>query len=119
VALIEITGRRMNGGEGHEHVVEVRAENRAGQVVYARPEEVMRWLDDNTNVAFVYTADRRSRFIVGVFKTLQGVRALRTYTQDAWRDHLLDLPEYDDHDAAAPRLVVHARVAPERVATRA
>ena len=106
MALIEITARRM-GGDGdarHESVVEVRALAMTGEEIYATPTDVIQWLEENINVAFVYTPDRTRRFVVGVYRAPSGERMLRTHVQTTWSDHLLTLPEFDVADQRSTAL---------------
>ena len=95
MGFIEITGKRSEGGSEHEHIVAVRTVDRQGREVMQTPGRVLAWLEDATNVAVVYTADRRARFIVGAYRAADGRRCLRAYTQRGWEDHLLRLPELE------------------------
>lgn len=93
MGFIEITGRRFEGGEQHEHIVAVRTVDREGRTMVTTPSRVLEWLETSTNVAVVYTVNRQSRFIVGPYRLPDGTRCLRAYTQRGWEDHLLGLPE--------------------------
>lgn len=101
MGFMEIVGRRLVGGERHEHVVEVECEYRDGARRRVPPTSVMRWLEEPTNVAVVYEAGRRRRYIVGVFRGQEASPHLRTYTQAGWEDHLLALPDLPARDAEA------------------
>lgn len=102
--LIELTGRRLEGGGEHENIAEVRAVDASGATLFIRAADLIRWLECNINVAVVYTRNRQRRFIVGVHRNPAGVRSLRTYSMVGWWDHLLALPDYERgaHHALSP-----------------
>jgi hypothetical protein len=114
MGFIEITARRLEGGQEHQHIVAVRTVDRTGRVAVTTPSSLIEWLDTPTNVAVVYTASRRTRFIVGPYRAADGTRCLRAYTQSGWEDHLLMLPEIEPTGARAPFGSDRADEPPER-----
>lgn len=103
MGYIEITGRRCVGDDCHENVADLQCVDKAGTEFFATPAEIAQWLEVTTNVAVVYRADRRKRFIVDVYRRGTEFAFLRTRLDADWTDDFLSLPTFDGRPAAAPR----------------
>lgn len=89
--MVEITAVHMVGGEGHEHIGEVKwrnpdsgatgATSRAGMVKFIRDDNGRAYVTDGQNTVWVGVVNATPPYI-------------RTYADKVWTDNLLALPRY-------------------------
>jgi Protein of unknown function (DUF3892) len=89
--VVEVTAVHMVGGEGHEHIGEVRWINPKNQETGQSTREAM--------VAFLRKAGNRAYVTEGQRKVEIGVvdadpPYIRTYADEVWTNNLLALPRY-------------------------
>ena len=88
---IRITAVRLQGGNGHEHIVHLwwtnPANSKSGDNSRA---QLVAWIEDEGGKAYV--EDTHGRVDVGVVKPTHGPKYLRTYADGRWTDNLLALP---------------------------
>ncbi|WP_067509921.1 DUF3892 domain-containing protein [Actinoplanes sp. TFC3] len=90
---IRITGIRLEGGAGHEHIGRLWWVNPASGAAEERPNtraELVAWIEDQNGKAYVESGGHRAD--VGVVKPPYGPKYLRTYADGQWTDNLLALP---------------------------
>jgi hypothetical protein len=87
---IYVTARHMNGGTTHEHISEVKWENRTTEETgKSSRAEMVDWIDKGGDVRVVKDQS---------YVTAKVVRAtppyIRTFADGVWTDNLLALPTY-------------------------
>jgi acetaldehyde dehydrogenase (acetylating) len=91
--MLEITAIRLVGGEGHEHITDVRwhsASSSAGQSTRAA---IVEWLSvSRSNHAAVVNGPER--VAVAVVPPSNEPPYIRACAEGAWTDHLLALPTF-------------------------
>jgi exosome complex RNA-binding protein Rrp42 (RNase PH superfamily) len=88
---VYMTQRHMSGGNGHEHIAEVKWENRAtGASGQATRATMVDWIKNKGGDARV--ANGSSYVSVGVVEA--STPYIRTYADGVWTDNLLSLPTY-------------------------
>ncbi|MFD8911892.1 DUF3892 domain-containing protein [Streptomyces sp. NPDC059575] len=91
---IQITARRMSGGNTHQHIAELRwTEPSTGKSGRNPRADIVGWIE-NKNIK-AYTDDGRgNRADVGVVTPSHGAKYLRTHADGVWTNNLLELPEF-------------------------
>lgn len=94
--MLEIIERHMVGGQGHEHIAEVKYKNESGDVKRATRAGMVEWLDkSDANRAIVRSVTDRSKYVyVGTVHPVNSPAYIRTFANKQWTDNLLSLPEY-------------------------
>lgn len=88
---VYVTARHMVGGSGHEHISQVKWENReTGATGSSTRETMVDWIKNKSGEARV--ADGTSFVKVGVVEA--STPYIRTYADGDWTDNLLSLPTY-------------------------
>ena len=89
---IRFTGRRMSGGQQHQHIVRLWWVNPStGETGDNTREYLVSWIEDQKGKA--YTEDAAgNRADVGVRKTTNGVKYLQSHADGVWTNNLLALP---------------------------
>ncbi|MEY2565747.1 MAG: hypothetical protein QOE35_276 [Actinomycetota bacterium] len=88
---VYITAVHMNGAEDHEHIADVRWENRSTTATGESTRAAMvDWIENQSGDARV--ADGASYVRVGVVNATPPY--IRTFADDKWTDNLLVLPRY-------------------------
>jgi len=91
--VIEITGIRLEGGEGHEHISDVLWRSAATPLACASRQTLVDWLaEGNENQAIV--ADGSAWVHVAVVRRANEPPYLRTHADGLWTDNLLSLPTF-------------------------
>jgi Protein of unknown function (DUF3892) len=91
--MVYVTARHMVGGEGHEHIAEVRWRDPADGNTGASTRQVMvDWIENKGGDARVSDGTRDVQ--VGVVHPQYGVPYLRTHADGVPTDNLLALPRY-------------------------
>lgn len=87
---IYIVKRHMVGGSGHEHIAEVKWENREnGKSGTNSRADMVKWIDDRGDAR---VANGASYVKVGTVDAKP--KYIRTYADGKWTDNLLALPAY-------------------------
>ena len=87
---IYITARHMAGGSKHEHIAEVKWENRSdGTTNQNSRSEMVKWIDDGGDARVA-----KGTTYVGVRVVNAIPKYIQTYADGVWTDNLLALPEY-------------------------
>lgn len=91
--MIEITGIRLDGGNGHEHITDVLWRSAATSLAYSPRQTIVDWLgESNENQAVV--ADGSELVQVAVVRRPNKPPYLRTRADGVWSDNLLSLPTF-------------------------
>jgi hypothetical protein len=89
---IKFTGRRMSGGQQHEHIARLWWTDLAGTTGNDTREDLVAWIKkDSSNKAYVEDAAGH-RADVAVRETPRGVEYLQTHADGYWSNNLLALP---------------------------
>jgi hypothetical protein len=90
LVAIYITARHMVGGSEHEHIAEVKWENRQTDDTGKNSRsQMVKWIEDGGDAR---VANGSSYVKVGVVDA--SPKYIRTYADGVWTNNLLALPEY-------------------------
>jgi Protein of unknown function (DUF3892) len=91
--MIEITGIRFDGGDGHEHISDVLWRSAATSLACSPRQAIVDWLEkSNENQAVV--AGGSAEVQVAVVRRSDQPPYLRARADGVWSDELLGLPSF-------------------------
>jgi hypothetical protein len=89
---IQCIGRRMSGGNGHEHISEIRwRDDSDGSTGHSTRATMVTYVETNGNEA-VYCTDAAGRKVWVQVGSNGSTRYIRTAANGKWADNLLALP---------------------------